>query len=1266
MLFMPSRLLWLALAFCVSEVRASRAVAIAPVGLELLRGGERAVAERRVTQLQVVQSDGRARADLLLELPLLQAGEILRDIRGVQVDERIVTTLQFGGVVYENEGRAARLNATFLFEGRVGETIFEVEAVTSNPELVVYRALFQVVVGGIQVLFDDVVISGSWRNPVSFGGYQRWIRGWQVAFKVDAQSVAGVGILPVRDRIATSLVEGPAVDSVRTDGCNDGEGVVALGRGADTWFVQGEQNADLAKAEMDDRCGVGLSEDGNWLVLRLVPYRVSGFNFTVRIVWKADEEDTKGVAGRFPTHVDFNLSFDNREVPPPLVLGVVAELDIFGNELLKIGIGNSLSPPRRADLSAQDFSLRMKLANGELQTVNAVAIESYEGGVGTDRQVLFVTPAWNSKGNETITIDVLYDKAADDDENESVRFHLNRPVPTPSKRAGMASYGTAVVAPGSVIDISLADGSLAKLDFCEKDDRIYRDQFVLIRLDVAFYNDSSFSEHKRKQIEQFLRQRFPWLSEDGVRLVNMSTGSVSFAALVPRSVAENVINKDVNDVIETVSNEDLSLAVGLQKNALKKNVELVKISLCEQFPGLRIDQALAGPVAGIGIRFLALWISICILVISLIVVGVILRLRSTRQKSESIDTSSQSGSEFYDPDMATETIDNYPGGIRKSEYVSQIPASKHSVDIDQVLIDLGEGRSHSARNRPSDVHSSTDNEDGISQGLTNSLPGVFCACCGRDGPQGPQLPGPDVYTTMIHTSNSSIADRNSRENSRGSSGRRWRKARNKEPLSRAHVEEVYDPLESPPGYKKANLSDYDVQHSYRKSFVQSPATPAYVGIHSVIMDEQFGALQDVSYHAVTQYRGNASGKEVEEAFVSYLVRAAMELEMEASVQGQDTLKRSNKEEALRAYARHLIRHKNKGNDRREKVRLYSKPHKTVDEVVIDYVQESLHNLHGVHAQASVSKDSNIAERIYELIRATSTDHVSGSSVTDDARVSYQIRRSFEDRSKPEPERLWSDGGRAAENRVDGTRDAGNLSGDWGDRKRDALQREGLEVGERLGNSGDNRDTSSRRGSRHVRIVTDGGGKYYGTNRTLSGANRSHADSRNNSRDLQPGRGYVLPYTGNTPSRRYKAITEKRNVATVTKVSFTNSNTPNSAQSTDGITRTASQRRHKEALAAPKATHTTERSEAPPDTDCEVSSSALTTYERRDHDGMGDVNLITEAQREDANAFDIVEIDSGSDDTTAGSALISEAELTDSIAPSSVSASHDSRSETNAA
>lgn len=61
-------------------------------------------------------------------------------------------------------------------------------------------------------------------------------------------------------------------------------------------------------------------------------------------------------------------------------------------------------------MPVRDFLLRTEQADGKLQTASAASIEGYGSSVELVRQVLFVTPAWNSTENETFNVDIFLTK----------------------------------------------------------------------------------------------------------------------------------------------------------------------------------------------------------------------------------------------------------------------------------------------------------------------------------------------------------------------------------------------------------------------------------------------------------------------------------------------------------------------------------------------------------------------------------------------------------------------------------------------------------------------------------------------------------------------------------------------------------------------------------------------------------------------------------------------------------------------------------------
>lgn len=572
-----------------------------------------------------MQRDGFASLALSFSLSTLSPLESILSIAVRNPPRDILSSETFSDPLYNSDTNSWTFSANFSFQGTVGVAGFAIEATTGNPSFL-YIAESQVTVSGIQVAIGQHVVSGAFRKGIGLGSYAEWIGRRQLALPLRIQPPSNSeGLLPVNRGLKLQLIEiGGVVDSVLYDRafCSGKEALKAVperenSRG-NTLFVYDKNDYSISDVSMLNECGLGISGDGRWLILRFESYRVSGYNFRVRIDWKAPNSAELDLMGMpfFPSHTVTNFVFDERPAPPVIVLGEnVATLDHYGNEVLTLSIANALQPLQTSDLRAKDFTLEFEARNNDRRSVSATRFASAAtaGEAGAVSELSFRTPTWSNQSAQDLRVTLTYmTHIGSGDINTGSLF-------TASLKQTQVRR-LAVIAPGSTLSVSLVSPEIAQPDECEQDPAKYEaNRFTLVELESSTYNATTFSTYKKREIAMRLRTPFPRLSEDGVRLVSVEGSVLRFGILVTRSNDEDELKDSVDALERIISSQNVSVAVNLESGALKlTRIETVNMSLCEAFKVVPPMAESVNTISGIGLPLLALWVVICIVAVSVL------------------------------------------------------------------------------------------------------------------------------------------------------------------------------------------------------------------------------------------------------------------------------------------------------------------------------------------------------------------------------------------------------------------------------------------------------------------------------------------------------------------------------------------------------------------------------------------------------------------------------------------------------------------------
>lgn len=625
----------------------------------------------------------------------------------------------------------------------MGLAQFTIEARTDNPAFV-YVADFEITVAGVQVVIGEQVVSGAFKRGVGLGGFGEWIERRQLALPIRVQQPRDdLGLVPVAERVSLSLVgDGQLIDSVFFDerACMGRAGVTTSpasdsdGSQGNTLFVVGRNNVSLGEVSLPAQCGLAVSDDGQWLVVRLEPYRVSGYRFGVRIDWSLSDDsgssptDASGIP-LFPTYVVTNFEFNEDTVPPPVILGLNVTLDQFGNEVLRVPVTNVLSPPQNAELRAEDFSLRLESGHRDWHSVPATRIVSPTRAkvMEPNRQLEFITPLWTNQSAQDLRATLFYESR--------VRIKKFKNNSSPLQQS--PDDEVAVVAPGSMFSIRLASAALAEEDACEQDQQTYdTNRFILVELESKHYNASTFSEYKKRQIGNQIGLSLSSLPENGIRFMKVEGTVLRYAILIQQPVTEDELNISLDALEASISDNELSLAVNLEDNTLtKKRIQIVNQSLCQAYASASPPASATDNISGIFIRLLPLWVALAITGATILVASmclfIYLYLQGKAVPSETL--SDFHSSDVPDPELSltpdgspSKPTSPSPEGVLVEpftpdyQYCFTIPVYSGDTASDREVNNMQFGETRTVPLAlPSDLDSST--EDAVVQGIVQQV-----------------------------------------------------------------------------------------------------------------------------------------------------------------------------------------------------------------------------------------------------------------------------------------------------------------------------------------------------------------------------------------------------------------------------------------------------------------------------------------------------------------------------------------------------------------
>lgn len=314
--------------------------------------------------------------------------------------------------------------------------------------------------------------------------------------------------------------------------------------GHNTRVYRGSEVATAA-VHFPPRCGIALSPDRAWIVIRLNPYRVGRYGF--RVVFRFVRAGGLAASGSAMA-----LRFMYEHVVPPVVITHCrVRLDPSGGELLQIPVENVLSPPRKTPLKKHHFVL--KLFSGAdlvalLKPVDMVRIGR------TPRHILrFRTnPIRGKYGRLRIVLE------------------------TPGSNA--------VIDPRHNVTIAVMSRRTAVLDQCTPD--VADKRFVKISMRVP-YNRATFTEWKNVLMKRALTHFFSARGDDRIRLVGVGRDIVTYAVLVSGVDRKHALDARILEMNRAVRNGSFADAVHAWQHHLSaREVVYMNTSMCAAFPHL--------------------------------------------------------------------------------------------------------------------------------------------------------------------------------------------------------------------------------------------------------------------------------------------------------------------------------------------------------------------------------------------------------------------------------------------------------------------------------------------------------------------------------------------------------------------------------------------------------------------------------------------------------------------------------------------------------
>lgn len=429
------------------------------------------------------------------------------------------------------------VRATLRFDGVPGSGPISVRITAKSGN--VYSTIVVFTVRGL-ALSGDGIVTGSWKKGLHLGSWERWSgsRRFAILPIIASPGLSNgleVGVREVPFGSAgtpVGVLDGPensnGVDVVELDG--SGRACGATVQVASDGFADIEALPDAnvtalvfrngvgrpAKASLSSaKCGVGFTEDGRWLVIRLKRFVVGTFGFQIRLVAQANHASsgaTKqfGMASRQTAATVsssyLNCYFDTSSIPPPVFPAEDIEqviLDPYGGELLAFaGVLNSGSPPLSAALREDDFILR--------ETFGGITREK-ESALITRKQsttVEFQTPEWDedevqaaNSSRRKVEFFVKYQPDSDSATSRWLTFRqkakgvLKRVIFSGDNEDGSddAAINRVPFAPPTRASLGACDGAF-------KGEGVSAKRYATLRLGMQGYLSNRFSQHKADQV----------------------------------------------------------------------------------------------------------------------------------------------------------------------------------------------------------------------------------------------------------------------------------------------------------------------------------------------------------------------------------------------------------------------------------------------------------------------------------------------------------------------------------------------------------------------------------------------------------------------------------------------------------------------------------------------------------------------------------------------------------------------------------------------